>query len=103
MFIRALGAIEKRNAETVFLETLDQATAAGRHVSESRNAGNYAPRILAAGCGFKQGDFEGPLNTTMWWCSAYTIYRDEPALRGGGSSSFPNHLHQREPEVDVNA
>ena len=102
MFIRALGAIEKRNAETVFLETPDQATAAGRHVSESRNAGNYAPRILAAGCGFKQGDFEGPLNTTMWWCSAYTIYRDELAL-GAAARPLSWDLHQREPEVDVNA
>lgn len=37
-----LASIEKRNAETAFLDALDRATAVGRNLSDSKNAGNYA-------------------------------------------------------------
>lgn len=41
-----IASIEKRNAETAFLEALDQATAAGRKLSDAKSSGNYAPRTL---------------------------------------------------------
>lgn len=42
-----IASIEGRVAERVFLELLDKTTASGRTLSDSRNAGNYAPRIFA--------------------------------------------------------
>jgi RecA-family ATPase len=60
-----LASIEKRNAKTAFLEALDQATAAGRNLSDSKNAGNYGPRVLVqmpAGRGFKIRDLERAMN-----------------------------------------
>jgi RecA-family ATPase len=59
-----VAGIEKRNAETAFLEALDQATAAGRSVSDSLH-GNYAPRVLRqmpAGRGFKVAELERAMN-----------------------------------------
>jgi RecA-family ATPase len=35
-----------RSAETAFLDALDALTKAGRNVSDSRNAGNYAPKAI---------------------------------------------------------
>jgi hypothetical protein len=43
-----LGTIERRAAERVFLDLLDAATRQGRNVSDSKHAGNYAPRTFAA-------------------------------------------------------
>jgi RecA-family ATPase len=63
--VGVLGSIEKRNAETAFVEALDQATAAGRNLSDSKNAGNYAPKVLQqmpAGRGFKTRDLERAMN-----------------------------------------
>lgn len=60
-----IEAIEKRNAATAFLDALDQAIAAGRNVSDSANAANYAPRVLvqmSASRGFKVRDFERAMN-----------------------------------------
>ncbi len=55
-----LGSIGRRKAETVFLELLGKFEADNRHVSESRNATNYAPRIFAERTereGFNKADF----------------------------------------------
>lgn len=60
-----LASIDRRSAETAFLEALDQATAAGRNLSDSRNAGNYAPKVLQqmpAGRSFKVRDLERAMN-----------------------------------------
>jgi RecA-family ATPase len=43
-----IGTIERRSAERVFLDLLDAATGAGRNVSDSKHAGNYAPKSFAA-------------------------------------------------------
>jgi RecA-family ATPase len=42
------GSIERRAAERVFLDLLDVATASGRNVSDSKHAGNYAPKVFAS-------------------------------------------------------
>jgi RecA-family ATPase len=42
------GSIERRAAESVFLDLLDAATLQGRNVSDSKHAGNYAPKVFAA-------------------------------------------------------
>jgi hypothetical protein len=42
-----LGSIKRRAAEAVFLDLLDGATRQGRPLSDSKHAGNYAPRVLA--------------------------------------------------------
>jgi hypothetical protein len=42
-----LGSIERRAAEQVFLDLLDAATRQGRNVSDSKHAGNYAPKTFA--------------------------------------------------------
>lgn len=42
-----LGSIERRAAEHVFLDLLDTAMRQGRNVSDSKNAGNYAPKMFA--------------------------------------------------------
>lgn len=42
-----IGVIERRSAERVFLDLLDAATGAGRNVSDSKHAGNYAPKSFA--------------------------------------------------------
>ena len=59
-----VGWTEKRKAERVFLDLLDKTTAEGRHVSDARAAGNYAPRRFAHrpetwGCKVK--DFEAAM------------------------------------------
>jgi RecA-family ATPase len=41
------GSIHQRTCERVFLELLDKVRAEGRHVSDSRNSGNYAPKLFA--------------------------------------------------------
>lgn len=43
-----IGLIERRAAEAVFLDLLDAATQSGRNLSDSKHAGNYAPKVLAA-------------------------------------------------------
>lgn len=42
-----MAGLRQRNAETVFLDMLDQMEREGRSVSDSSRAGNYAPRIFA--------------------------------------------------------
>jgi RecA-family ATPase len=42
-----IGSIERRSCERVFLDLLDKTSAEGRHLSESPNAGNFAPRTFA--------------------------------------------------------
>ena len=42
-----IGSIYRRAAERVFLDLLDAATRQGRNISDSKNAGNYAPRKFA--------------------------------------------------------
>lgn len=46
-----LAGMQGRNAERVFLDQLKTMTEQGRHVSESTNSGNYAPRLFAKGPG----------------------------------------------------
>ena len=41
------GTIERRTADKAFLEGLDAMNLSGRNLSESRNAGNYAPRTIS--------------------------------------------------------
>jgi hypothetical protein len=43
-----VGSIERRAAETVFLEMLDKITAENRYVSDSKHATNYAPKLFAS-------------------------------------------------------
>jgi hypothetical protein len=43
-----LGSIKRQAAETVFLDLLDAAVRQGRNVSDSKHAGNYAPKMFAA-------------------------------------------------------
>jgi hypothetical protein len=45
---RILGSKERRAAEQVFLDLLDAATRQRRNVSDSKHAGNYAPKTFAA-------------------------------------------------------
>jgi RecA-family ATPase len=55
-----IGSIERRSCEQVFLDLLDKTSAEGRHVSESPNAGNFAPRTFARRPdrkGYKVADF----------------------------------------------
>jgi hypothetical protein len=46
--IGILGSIKRQAAETVFLDLLDAAVRQGRNVSDSKHAGNYAPKMFAA-------------------------------------------------------
>lgn len=58
------AGIEKRNAETVFLDALDKLTAQGRFLSDSSHAGNFAPKaIIAAGLSerFKKTDLRAAM------------------------------------------
>ena len=41
-------AIERSAANRVFLDLLDAATRQGRNLSDSKHAGNYAPKVFAA-------------------------------------------------------
>lgn len=41
------GAIRRAEADAVFLELLDRCDAQGIRVSDSKNAGNYAPKVFA--------------------------------------------------------
>ncbi len=41
------GTIERRTADKAFLEGLDALSRSGRKVSDSRNAGNHAPRAIS--------------------------------------------------------
>jgi RecA-family ATPase len=43
-----IGAIERRTADRVFLDLLDAAMGQGRSFSDSKHAGNYAPKGFAA-------------------------------------------------------
>jgi RecA-family ATPase len=43
-----IGSIERRAADRVFLDLLDAATRQCRNVSDSKHAGNYAPKTFAA-------------------------------------------------------
>jgi RecA-family ATPase len=59
-----LGSIKRRAVEQVFLDLLDAATRQNRNVSDSKHAGNFAPKTFAASPnaerynqkGFRQGD-----------------------------------------------
>lgn len=42
-----MSTIDRAAAETVFLDLLDEQPAQGRHVSASRNAGNFAPKAFS--------------------------------------------------------
>ena len=56
---------DRRNCEAVFLDLLDKVGPTGRHVGESRNSGNYAPRIFSQHPdrqGFTKRDFEVAMN-----------------------------------------
>jgi RecA-family ATPase len=55
------GALQRRNAERVFIELLASTERDNRPVSDSRNASNYAPRLFAIRPdrqGFGRADFE---------------------------------------------
>ena len=55
------GTIQRRKAETVFLDLLGKFEADSRPVSDSSRAGNYAPRLFAKRPereGFAKADFE---------------------------------------------
>jgi hypothetical protein len=43
-----LGAIQRRTADRVFIDLLDATASQGRRVSDSKHAGNYAPKAFAA-------------------------------------------------------
>src|SRR5262249_37519622 len=43
-----VGAIERHSGERVFVDLLNAATGSGRNVSDSKHAGNYAPKVFAA-------------------------------------------------------
>jgi hypothetical protein len=61
-----LGSIHRRTCERVFLSLLDKVTAEGRHVSDSRNSGNYAPKLFAQRPdreGFGRDDFRSAMET----------------------------------------
>lgn len=54
------ASIAKRKAEDVFLDLLARSASEGRDVSESRNAGNYAPKFFSRrpdSTGFTKSDF----------------------------------------------
>jgi AAA domain len=56
-----MGTIYQRAAERVFLDLLDKVTAEGRHVSDSKHASNFAPKLFAGqralqGSGLSAGD-----------------------------------------------
>ncbi|HTU54975.1 MAG TPA: AAA family ATPase [Acetobacteraceae bacterium] len=56
-----VGSIMRAACEEVFLALLDRCTSQGVHVMDSRNSGNYAPRIFAARPdrdGYTAKDFE---------------------------------------------
>jgi RecA-family ATPase len=42
------GSIERRSAEHIFLDLLDATAHQGRNISDSKHAGNYAPKTFAA-------------------------------------------------------
>ncbi len=55
------ASIKKRSVERAFMDLLAEVASEGRPVSDSRNAGNYAPRIFSRRpCrqGFRKADFE---------------------------------------------
>ncbi len=55
-----MAGMQGRNAERVFLGQLEAMTEEGRHVSESTNSGNYAPRFFSKRPGregFNKADF----------------------------------------------
>ena len=55
------ASIRKRSVERAFMDLLAEVASEGRPVSDSRNAGNYAPRIFSrrpGRQGFKKADFE---------------------------------------------
>lgn len=60
-----VAAIDKQNAERVFLELLAKLVPQGRHASDSRNSTNYAPRLFGFSPdrqGLKRRDFEIAMN-----------------------------------------
>jgi RecA-family ATPase len=57
-----ISSIEKRTAERIFLDLIDQTTTENRPVSDNTRAGNYAPKLFARRPrdqrqGFKAADF----------------------------------------------
>ncbi len=60
-----VASLERRNCEAVFLDLLDKTVPTGRHLGESRNSGNYAPKIFSQHPdrqGFTRRDFEVAMN-----------------------------------------
>ena len=60
-----LKTIDDRNTNRVFLECLDRLNAQGRNVSESSNASNYAPKLMATmteAKGIKARDLQRAMN-----------------------------------------
>jgi len=58
------GSLKRQSAEKVFLELLEAALIANRHVSATANAGNYAPRQFGRSPnrnGFNRKDFEAAM------------------------------------------
>jgi len=58
------GGIVRRKAARVFLELLDKLETEGRYVSDSANAGNYAPKVFASRPerdGIRKADFKGAM------------------------------------------
>ena len=58
------AGMASRNAETAFLDGLDARTRAGRNLSDSPHAGNYAPKAILRtvhGKGFKRNDLAGAM------------------------------------------
>jgi RecA-family ATPase len=61
-----MGTIYRRAAERVFLDLLDKVTAEGRHVSDSKHASNFAPKLFAGRPGnerYKEADFRRAMET----------------------------------------
>jgi RecA-family ATPase len=57
-------AVNRTNVEAVFLALLDEAIKSGRHVSESRNSGNYGPTLFSKSPhreGYSKKDFVAAL------------------------------------------
>lgn len=59
-----VASIERRVAERVFIDLLDEFMAQGRNVSPSRNASNYAPKAFSISSrrdGYTKADFAGAM------------------------------------------
>ncbi len=60
-----VASLDRRNCEAVFLDLLDKVGPTGRHASDSRNSGVYAPKMFSQQPdrqGFTKRDFEVAMN-----------------------------------------